>query len=172
MKLMPATDLDLVRRLYTDVIDRTPDISAHARWAYGKHPRDELLRTYIGNGELYLLSDDTGVLGAVALVMRQGDDYSDVSWAETLPDDNVMTVHLLAVCPDCRGRRLGSAMLALAEDMARRAGKRAVRLDVLAANLPAIRMYERAGYAFRGKKRMYAENTGFTDFLFYEKCLL
>ena len=42
-------------------------------------------------------------------------------------------------------------------------------LDALKTNLPAQRMYEKAGFLYRGEQRLYAENTGVTDFLYYEK---
>jgi hypothetical protein len=32
-------------------------------------------------------------------------------------------------------------------------------------------MYEKAGFTYRGEQRLYAENTGMTDFLYYEKKL-
>lgn len=43
---------------------------------------------------------------------------------------------------------------------------------VLASNTPARRMYERLGFEYRGKQNLYAENTGWTDFLFYEFSVL
>ena len=47
-------------------------------------------------------------------------------------------------------------------------GKKAIRLDALASNIPAQHMYEKLGFAYRGKQNLYAENTGWTDFLYYE----
>ena len=47
-------------------------------------------------------------------------------------------------------------------------GKKAIRLDALASNIPAQHMYEKLGFAYRGKRNLYAENTGWTDFLYYE----
>ena len=29
--------------------------------------------------------------------------------------------------------------------------------------------YDEAGFVYRGEQRLYAENTGMTDFLYYEK---
>ena len=112
------------------------------------------------------------VAGMVAIVMHQGVDYETVSWAEKLGNDQVATLHILAVCPEYRGRALGSTILELAEELAKQQGKRAMRLDVLESNLPAQRMYEKAGYVYRGKQRWYAENTGWTNFLLYEKSLI
>ena len=53
--------------------------------------------------------------------------------------------------------------------IARENGKKALRLDTLKSNLPAQRMYEGLGFSRRGEQHLYAENTGWTDFLYYER---
>ena len=58
-------------------------------------------------------------------------------------------------------------VIALAKGM----GKKAVRLDALACNAPAHRLYESLGFKKRGVCRWYAENTGWFDFYLFE-CLL
>ena len=40
MKLVQAHDLQTVKRHYINVIENTPEIGKHARWAYGKSPID------------------------------------------------------------------------------------------------------------------------------------
>ena len=47
-------------------------------------------------------------------------------------------------------------------------GMQAIRLDALASNTPAHKIYERLGFEYRGKQHLYAENTGWTDFYFFE----
>ena len=37
-----------------------------------------------------------------------------------------------------------------------------------ASNIPAHRMYERLGFEYSGRQHLYAENTGWTDFYFFE----
>lgn len=172
MNLVQANDLETVRARYISVIENTTDIEKHARWAYGRHPTDEGLRSYIENGEMYLLMDQDNIAGMVVIVMHQESDYEAVSWSEMLENDQVATLHLLAVCPEYRGRSLGLTILRLANELAKEKGKKAMRLDVLASNLPARRMYEKAGFSYRGKQHWYAENTGWTDFLLYEKGLV
>jgi ribosomal protein S18 acetylase RimI-like enzyme len=171
MNLVQAHDLETVKKHYIKVIDHTPEIEKYARWVYGKHPTDEGLRSYIENGEMYLLMDRDIVAGMVAVVMHQEPDYEAVPWAEKLENDQVATLHILAVCPEYRGRALGNTILKLAGELAKQQGRKAMRLDVLESNLPAQRMYEKAGYVYRGKQRWYAENTGWTNFLLYEKSL-
>ena len=171
MNLVRAYDLETVKGHYINVIENTPEIEKYARWVYGKHPTDEALRSFIENGEMYLLADGGTVAGMVAIVMHQGTDYEDIPWTEKLENDQVATLHLLAVCPEYRGRALGNTILVLAGELAKQQEKKAVRLDVLESNLPAQRMYEKVGFVYRGKQHWYAENTGWTDFLLYEKPL-
>ena len=165
MNLVRAYDLETVKGHYINVIENTPEIEKYARWVYGKHPTDEALRSFIENGEMYLLADGGTVAGMVAIVMHQGTDYEDIPWTEKLENDQVATLHLLAVCPEYRGRTLGNTILELAGELAKQQGKRAIRLDVLESNHPARHLYEKNGFM------EYAENTGWTDFLLYEKPL-
>ena len=171
MNLVRAYDLETVKGHYINVIENTPEIEKYARWVYGKHPTDEALRSFIENGEMYLLADGGTVAGMVAIVMHQGPDYEDIPWTEKLENDQVATLHLLAVCPEYRGRSLGNTILELAGELAKQQGKRAIRLDVLESNRPARHLYEKNGFIFRSKEHWYAENTGWTDFLLYEKPL-
>ncbi len=169
MELVPAYDFETVKSRYIDVIDHTAGIKQYAGWEYGKHPTEQGLRSYIENGEMYLLLVQGDIAGMVVVVMSQGQEYEAVSWAEKLENHEVATLHLLAVCPEYQGRSLGSVILDLVGELAKRHGKKALRLDVMESNLPAQRMYEKAGFVYRGKQHWYAENTGWTDFLLYEK---
>ncbi len=172
MRLVLTNDFETVRKKYIEVIENTPEIEHHARWAYGKHPNDESLQSYIDRGEMFILKDGEDIAGVTVLTMEQGEDYENIPWQENLQNDQVATVRLLAVCPAYRGRSLGMKILKEAMEIAVRNGKKAFRLDTLKSNLPAQKMYERAEFSCRGERRMYAENTGMTDFLYYEKSLV
>ena len=169
LHLIPASDFGLVRNKYIEVIAHTPGIDRYARWSYGKHPSDKLLKAYMDNGEMYLLTDDANIAGMTAVVMSQGQDYETIPWAVSLSNDQVATLHLLAVCPDYQGNALGSFILDEAADLAVKNGRKALRLDTLQSNLLSQHMYEKAGFSYRGKQHLYAENTGWTDFFYYEK---
>ncbi len=52
--------------------------------------------------------------------------------------------------------------------LAQSKGMQAIRLDALASNTPAHKIYERLGFEYRGKQHLYAENTGWTDFYFFD----
>ena len=168
-KLLRYISTIKAKKTYIGVIENTPDIEKYAQWVYGKHPTDELLKAYIDCGEMYVLMDGEAIAGMVAVAMCQGDDYLRISWSVDLQSDEVATVHLLAVCPDYMGKALGIRILEDAMEIAVKNGKKALRLDALKSNLPAQKMYEKAGFVYMGEQRLYAENTGMTQFVYYEK---
>ena len=59
----------------------------------------------------------------------------------------LVNVHDVAVLASHRGRRVGEQMLALVEEISRQRGACKLTLEVLAGNAPAIRLYERVGFA-------------------------
>ena len=63
---------------------------------------------------------------------------------------HVLTVAGLAVAPDLQGRGVGHALLAGAEEQARRSGARKLAIRVLATNPAARRLYERYGFTVEG----------------------
>lgn len=71
-----------------------------------------------------------------------------------LPESRwVLGINGLAVAPSARGRGVGRALLAAAEDQARRAGAVKLSLRVLGTNTAALRLYERAGFTLEGVLR-------------------
>ena len=170
MKLTQATlaDFDSVLAFYGDVMDRTPEIARYARWQKGKHPTPEGIKAFIEEGSLYLRRENGVIIGAMAFPMHQVEEYHAIAWSRNVADDEVAVIHLLAVSPDYQGTGIGSEMVLEAIQLAKNQGMKAIRLDALASNTPAHRLYERLGFVNRGVQHLYAENTGWTDFYFFE----
>ena len=170
MKLHQATieEFKSIIAFYDDVTERTLEMATYARWQKGKHPTEEGIRAYIEEGSLYLYKEENAILGAMAVTMYQSEDYHAIEWSRQVADDEVAVIHILAVSPDSQGRGIGSEMVREAINLAKENGVKAVRLDALASNTPAHKIYERLGFEYRGKQHLYAENTGWTDFYFFE----
>ena len=143
-------------------------MATYARWSKGKHPTVEGIKAYIDEGSMFLYRANSVIVGAMAVTMYQGEDYHAIDWAQQVPDDRVAVIHILAVSPDVQGKGIGSEMIREAIRMAENKGMQAIRLDALASNTPAHRLYERLGFEYRGKQHLYAENTEWTDFYFFE----
>ena len=166
--LATIQDNEAILAFYDDVIDHTPDISRYARWSKGKHPTAEGIRAYIEEGSMYLYKEEQRIIGAMAVTMYQGEDYHAIEWSQQVPDNEVAVIHILAVSPYSQGTGIGSEMIREAISLANKNGMQAIRLDALASNTPAHRIYERLGFEYRGKQHLFAENTGWTDFYFFE----
>lgn len=176
MVLQRATleDYDSIIAFYDDVIEHTPEIEKYARWQKGKHPTAEGIRGYIEEGSMYLYKEQGVIVAAMAVTMYQGEEYHAIEWSQPVPDNEVAVIHILAVSPDRQGSGIGSEMVLAAINLAIAKGMKSVRLDALATNTPAHKLYERLGFEYKGKQHLYAENTGWTDFFFYElsSCLI
>jgi ribosomal protein S18 acetylase RimI-like enzyme len=81
----------------------------------------------------------------------------------------VARLYSLATTPQARGKGVGSALIAAAEDTARSRGCRALRLEVRTDNAVALGLYERLGYRRTGTHT--ACYTDGTDALRLEKAL-
>ena len=161
-------EFDRVAAFYRRVCADTPDMARYGRWIYGKHPTDAMLKDYLKQGALYLLEEGDRIAAAMALTPFQGESYRDLAWSQNLADDEAAVVHILCVSPAYRGRGLGRRMAEESLALARAAGKQAVRLDALADNPPAHRVYLDCGFRPVGKKHLYFSNTGWADFVFFE----
>ena len=157
IELATQNDFDAVIAFYDDVTARTPEMGTYARWQKGRHPTEEGINAYINEGSMYIYHERGVIVGAMAMTMCQGEDYHAIDWSQQVADDEVAVIHILAVSPDIQGKGIGSEMI-----------REAIRLDALASNTPAHKLYERLGFEYRGKQHLYAENTGWTDFYFFE----
>ena len=172
MKLVQAAEQDFQRitRFYRDVIAHTEHMDTRARWVYGKHPTDEMIQSYIRKGAMYYTEKEGCILSAAA-VTPQAADYHDSAWSVSLEDDEVSVVHLLCVAPEWQGKGVARMTMRQIMALSREMGKKAVRLDALACNTPAHRLYESLGFQKRDQRRWYADNVGWMDFFLYESII-
>ena len=75
------------------------------------------------------------------------------------------------VLPEYQGDGAATAALDEIIKLAADQTKKAVRLDALASNTPAHRLYEALGFQKRDQRWWYAANVGWTDFFLYELVL-
>ena len=127
-----------------------------------------MITDYVRQGHMYCSEDGTDITAAVAVTPYQTDDYHEIDWQAALKDDEVAVVHILAVNPHFRNHGCAKAMMRKAISLADSKGLKAVRLDALACNVPAHRLYESLGFQKRDVRHWYAENTGWVDFYLFE----
>ena len=174
MKLYQAQEHDFERiaLFYQNVIGKTAGMSDVCRWAYGIYPTDDLLMEHIQQGDMYLAEQDGIMLSALVLLPYQEENFTwDIPWNAALEDGDAATVHLLCVNPRMQRRGIASRTMGAAIRKARDMGKKAVRLDTLACNLPARRLCASLGFTEVEAVRWDFSNVGLTDIVLYEYLL-
>ncbi len=176
MKLQKADEHDFpaIQRFYWDVIE---DIHKNNRnnenlgWKKGVYPSDDFLRGSIRNEELYTLTEAGALSACVILNSACNEGYMGCPWSIVCAPDEVLIPHALAVAPSAQGKGVGRTVVEGILELARTEHKKAVRLDVLGACKAAERLYTRCGFRFVAAKKMYYEDTGWTEYKLFERNL-
>jgi len=106
---------------------------------------------------------------ASLIVAEEGGKFAGYVLVLYPPRSKLARLYSIAVAPHIGGRGVGPQLLAAAEAMARRRGRRAMRLEVHEHNTRAIARYEKSGYRLFGRHRNYYDDHG--DALRFEKPL-
>lgn len=170
MELCSIGMMDKITAFYRSVSDDTENMSIYGRWKYGIYPTDEIIENYVQNNQMYFQSEKDDILSVAALT-NQNESYHGLRWSVNLSDDEVTVVHLLAINPKYQKKGMARRIMTEVIERAKSEGKKAVRLDALAGNQPAHKLYESLGFEKRDLCHWYADNTGWTDFCLFELIL-
>lgn len=161
-------EFDRIRAFYWALIDAMAADNDKIGWKKGIYPTDEFLQDSLAKGTLYTLTHQQQLAACVIVNSDTNEGYAGVPWRVDCADSAVLIPHALAVSPALQGQGIGRAVVAQVQDLARRAGKRAVRLDILGTNAAAERLYTGMGFQFVQAKPMFYEDTGWTEYKLYE----
>ena len=89
------------------------------------------------NRSSYLLVEQDGVLVGEGFTLRSGHEYQTIG---------------LALVARARGRGVGTRLMQVLEEAARRLGARRLYLTVWSANVSAVHVYRKAGYVESGRR--------------------
>ena len=162
-------DFYKIRSLYWTLIDQEQDDPSFPHWKKGIHPSDEMIQDSIDTRQLYVLSDDEKIAACVIANDEKVDGYADAPWQ--IGSDEVIVLHVLAVHPEYRGKGLARRLVENVIELERKAGKKALRLDVIENNTTAEKLYQRLGFQYVQTKKLYYDVVGEMTFKLYELVL-
>ena len=162
-------DFDKIKSLYWTLIDQEQDDPSFPHWKKGIHPSDEMIQDGIDKGDLYVLADGDEIAACVIANDEKVDGYSDAPWQ--IDSDEVIVLHVLAVRPNHRGKGLARRLVENVIEQERKAGKKALRLDVIENNTIAEKLYQKLGFQFIQTKTLYYDVVGKMTFKLYERVL-
>ncbi len=143
--------LDLVSDMYSNVVQYLEETVNYPKWSK-EYPCRENVREAIERGEQYACVENGQILGAVVLNDNPDGDYEAGDWSRNLKQGEYLVIHRLAVVPSQGQKGIGGYLVDRCIETALRERYRAIRLDVVPHNLPAIRLYEKKGFSFIGEK--------------------
>lgn len=95
---------------------------------------------------------------AILLVASRSGELIGSCLALTRTDSSALRFYSLAVSKEARGQGLGGKLLRKGELLAAERGCHSARLEVSAANVAAIGLYQKLGYQVFGRKIAYYED--------------
>lgn len=171
IRVAEQKDYAAVQDFYWRICEAMPSSPFDGKWRKEIYPSNELLQTSIAQGELYLLQEQNAIIGAMIMNHEGNESYAKCSWQVQAPAEAISVIHALGVLPKLQGRGYAKLLVAEAVRVAQEQQQAALRLDVLTGNLPAKALYEGFGFLLQQTVRMYYEDTGWTEFVLYEKPL-
>lgn len=162
-------DFYKIRSLYWNLIDQDQDDLSFPHWKKGIHPSDEMILDSIDKGDLYVLADGEKIAACVIANDEKVEGYADAPWQ--VDSDDIIVLHVLAVHPEYRGKGLARRLVENVIEQERKAGKKALRLDVIENNTTAERLYQKLGFRYIQTKRLYYDVVGEMTFKLYELVL-
>ena len=162
-------DFYKIRSLYWNLIDQDQDDPSFSHWKKGIHPSDEMILDSIDKGDLYVLADGEKIAACVIANDEKVEGYADAPWQ--VDSDDIIVLHVLAVHPEYRGKGLARRLVENVIEQERKAGKKALRLDVIENNTTAERLYQKLGFRYIQTKTLYYDVVGEMTFKLYELVL-
>ncbi len=156
-------DMEMVSALTEFYLGVTTYLDSHInypKWTPGVYPGKESITAAIQAGTQYACMDGNEIVGAFIYNADPQGAYEKGDWEVNLCEGEYAVIHSLAVTVKHYGKGIGTKMVQFCIDKAKQEGYKAVRLDIVPENIPARKLYEKAGFKFAGEKDL---DRGFDD---------
>ena len=172
MKFVKCTKehINAVTKMYREVVHALEQGINYPQWS-DEHPSNAYIADSISQGELFACIDNGVIRGATVLSENPEGHYEAGEWKYPLNRGEYLIVHTLAVSPSSERKGVASFLVDGCVEYARDNGYRAIRLDVVPENTPAVHLYQKKGFTFAGRKDLKRNIKGLPLFDLYERNL-
>ena len=161
-------DIEAVGQFYDKVVLYLDAHINYPKWRYKDYPSVNSVRGMTHEGSQYLVESSGTVIGAFVFNEDPQGDYSKGSWKVDLPSGSYMVIHGLAVDPSHQGKGIAGKILKYCIGKASDEGYKAIRLDLVPGNIPAMALYEKHGFTYAGTEDLGRGIGGIPAFSLYE----
>lgn len=164
-------DLTEIEKLYNETADY---LEAHINfpgWKSGIYPAREDAESAISENALFVVKENERLIGSFILRHKPEEGYRQADWGIDLDYDNIYVIYTFDVHPSWQGKGIARKVMEYIIDLSRKEQMKAIRLDVVAGNLPAIRLYEKAGFQYIATVDLGYGMFGLKEFALYQMLL-
>lgn len=159
-KIAKETDLDEIIQFYDAVIDAVNRTSVKLGWQKGVYPAVDFIKPALERGEVLIERENARIIACAVVNHTVNEEYNWQAWKYKEPADRLSTIHALAVAPEYWGKKVSEQFLQDILAYCKKQGDIANHLDVIDTNVPAFKLYMRAGYKEISEVEMYYEVVG------------
>ena len=141
-----AADIQAIAEIYARVHTAEENGEAVIGWQRGIYPERETAEAALKRDDLFVMTDDGVIVGAVILNRLQVDVYEQGAWEYPADPEQVMVMHTLVVDPQRKGKGYGSRFVQFYEEYALQNGSPYLRMDTNERNTVARALYHKLGY--------------------------
>lgn len=154
MKIVKCTyeHLDELSAFFDKVTTHLCNNINYPKWIPNVYPGRESCKLAIENKYQYACIKNGRIVGAVILNDNPQGHYEAGEWQVNLKQGEYMVIHTLATDPDLYNQGISKFLVEFCIMHAKSQGYKAVRLDVVPGNIPAVKLYEKLGFKYAGEK--------------------
>lgn len=143
-------DLEELGELYNLLNDYLKDTVNYPGWIKGIYPTRETAHDGIKAKSLFVMKLQNKIVASVILNHISEDAYSQGQWNNFIDYEKIIVVRTFVVHPSHLKKSLGKKMMNFIKEYSINIQMKIIRLDVSENNLPAVSLYEKSGYTYKG----------------------
>lgn len=141
IKTADSNDTGRLIAFYTEMCRIMEDWDHYPDGNKALFPPVEMIEEAVAAQTQFIAEEDGRIAGAYMLDHHCDSTYADAGWSIEAGANEFAVMHALRVSPDFGGRSVSAMLIRHALETAREWEQKAVRLDVLAKNDAAVKLY-------------------------------
>ena len=168
IRIATKSDMNRIKELYYSIIDSMSEKIYKIRFPYSSI---KLFEQSIDNGEVYIGEIRDKICACMILNHECNEGYNKVDWGLQAQSNEITVIHSLAVHPNFFAQGFAKLMVKFAINHSIKNNQKAIRIDILSKNLPALRLYRKLNFNFIATLKLFYPNNGLMDYDLYEYLL-
>lgn len=164
-------DIDEIEALYESVHSYCETNKNYPGWVRDLYPTRETAEDALLANTLFVVKMAGTIVATFILSHDPEPGYGDIAWGSEDDYSKIFVVHTLAVHPDYFGQHIAKNIVNFILEYGKKENMLEIRLDSYAGNLPALKLYEGAGFEYKGTVDLGHADIGLYDFRLYQYIL-